>query len=59
MRRGGTNIGRIGGKKAAKARAGNNAATRKRLGRWVSKSRRRALRDTTLVERSWEEDTSE
>ena len=54
MRRGGLNIGRLGGKQVVKALAGNNVTSRKRLGRWVSKARRRTLQTATLVEREQE-----
>jgi len=59
MTRGGLNIGRLQGKQILKPRVGKNAASRKRMGRSVSKARRRVIRQAALIERWWEQEEQE
>ena len=48
--RGILNCGRMASKHGLKPRVGKTAASRKRIGRCVSKARRRSLRSLTLAE---------
>lgn len=50
MSRGDLNIGRLEGKQALKPRIGRNSSARRRVGRVVSKARRRATRAELLSE---------
>jgi len=53
MNRGILNCTHLGNTHAMKPRVGKNAASRRRLGRCVSKARRRALRSMVWAEQQW------